>query len=163
MFHALIVDDHSGFRGSVSSVLRKQFPLIEVDEVSRGADALRHIQERGADLVLLDIRLPGASGIEVAKSIKSGWDGITVVVLSAFDLPQYRQAAFRNGADCFLYKGSPSCLNDVIAVQVNRRRDVHSVHLRIRDNRVNRIVIELSAVFLCQFFRPFHIPDHDRA
>lgn len=115
MFHALIVDDHSGFRGSVSSVLRKQFPLIEVDEVSRGADALRHIQERGADLVLLDIRLPGASGIEVAKSIKSGWDGITVVVLSAFDLPQYRQAAFRNGADCFLYKGSPSCLNDVIA------------------------------------------------
>ncbi len=115
MFHALIVDDHSGFRGSVSSLLRKQFPFIEVDEVSRGVEALRHIQERGADLVLLDIRLPGASGIELAKAIKAGWDDITVVVLSAFDLPQYRQAAFRNGADCFLYKGSPSCLNDVIA------------------------------------------------
>ena len=115
MFHALIVDDHSGFRGSVSSALHKQFPFIEVDEVSRGVDALRHIQERGADLVLLDIRLPGASGILLTKTIKSGWDGITVVVLSAFDLPQYRQAAFRSGADCFLYKGSPSCLNDVIA------------------------------------------------
>ncbi len=115
MFQALIVDDHSGFRGSVSSLLHKQFPFIEVDAVDRGVDALRRIQERGADLVLLDIRLPGASGIELTKAIKAGWDGITVVVLSAFDLPQYRQAAFRSGADCFLYKGSPSCLNDVIA------------------------------------------------
>ena len=115
MFHALIVDDHSGFRGSVSNLLHQRFPFIEVDEVDRGVDALRRIRERGADLVLLDIRLSGVSGILLTKTIKSGWDGITVVVLSAFDLPQYRQAAFRSGADCFLYKGSPSFLNDVIA------------------------------------------------
>jgi DNA-binding NarL/FixJ family response regulator len=66
-------------------------------------------------MVLLDIKLPGGNGIELTKVIKAKYAPIIVVILSGYDIPQYRQAAFRNGADCFIYKGSASCMNDVLA------------------------------------------------
>jgi DNA-binding NarL/FixJ family response regulator len=115
MFRALLVDDHAGFRGSVSSVLRKAFPQIEVVEAVDGPEALRTIGASTIAMVLLDIRLPGPNGIELTKVIKTTYAPIVVVILTGYDLPQYRQAAFRNGADCFLYKGSTSCMNDVLA------------------------------------------------
>jgi len=114
MFRVLVVDDHAGFRGSVCSVLRNSFPEIGVAEAADGTEALQSIQRYAIAMVLLDIRLPGTNGIELTKAIKTQHAPI-VVVLTGDDLPQYRQAAFRNGADCFLYKGSTSCMNDVLA------------------------------------------------
>jgi len=114
MFRVLVVDDHAGFRGSVCSVLRNSFPQIGVAEAADGTEALQSIQRYAIAMVLLDIRLPGTNGIELTKAIKTQHAPI-VVVLTGDDLPQYRQAAFRNGADCFLYKGSTSCMNDVLA------------------------------------------------
>ena len=115
MFRVLVVDDHAGFRGSVCSVLRNSFPQIGVAEAADGTEALQSIQRYAIAMVLLDIRLPGTNGIELTKAIKTQHAPIVVVVLTGYDLPQYRQAAFRNGADCFLYKGSTSCMNDVLA------------------------------------------------
>jgi DNA-binding NarL/FixJ family response regulator len=115
MFHTLVVDDHAAFRASVVSVLRSQFSQIGVEEAGDGPEALRAIQDCGIDLVLLDIKLPHGNGIELTKAIKSSRASVTVVILTGYDLPQYRQAAFRNGADCFLYKGSASCMSDVVA------------------------------------------------
>ena len=115
MFRVLVVDDHAGFRGSVCSVLRSNFPQIRVAEAADGSEALQSIQRHAMAMVLLDIRLPGANGIELTKAIKTEHAPIVVVILTGHDLPQYRQAAFRNGADCFLYKGSTSCMHDVLA------------------------------------------------
>jgi DNA-binding NarL/FixJ family response regulator len=115
MFHALVVDDHAAFRASVVSVLRRQFSEIDVGEAADGPEALRAIEAFGTDLVLLDIRLPNGNGLELTKAIKTIHPSVTVVLLTGYDLPQYRQAAFRNGADCFLYKGAASCMNDVVA------------------------------------------------
>jgi DNA-binding NarL/FixJ family response regulator len=115
MFHALVVDDHAAFRASVVSVLRREFSQISVEEAGDGPDALRTIDVLGTDLVLLDIRLPSENGLELTKAIKTAHASVTVVILTGYDLPQYRQEAFRNGADCFIYKGAASCMGDVIA------------------------------------------------
>jgi len=115
MFRILAVDDHAGFRGSVCAVLRTAFPQIEVDEAGDGPEALRTIGGCATAMVLLDIKLPGGNGIELTKVIKAKYAPIIVVILTGYDIPQYRQAAFRNGADCFIYKGSASCMNDVLA------------------------------------------------
>ena len=50
-----------------------------------------------------------------AKHIKMAFEGVVVVILSSYDMPEYRQAAFRNGADCYIAKGSASCMDDVTA------------------------------------------------
>jgi two-component system response regulator YesN len=115
MFHVLVVDDHAAFRASVVSALRRQCAQIRVEEAGDGPEALRAIEAFATDLVLLDIKLPYGNGIELTKAIKASHASVTVVILTGYDLPQYRQAAFRNGADCFLYKGAASCMNDVVA------------------------------------------------
>lgn len=115
MFRTLIVDDHAGFRGSISALLQQQFPQVSVVEVGDATEALRMIRDCVTNLVLLDIKIPGGNGIALTKVIKATCAPITVVILTTHDLPQYRQAAFRNGADDFLYKGSTSCMNDILA------------------------------------------------
>ena len=115
MFHALVVDDHTGFRDSICAVLRKNFPQINVDEARNAREALRSVRDCVTDLVLLDIKMPDGNGIELTKLIKTTYASITVIIVTVYDLPQYRQAAVRNGADCFIYKGSKSCMNDILA------------------------------------------------
>ena len=114
-FGTLIVDDHAGFRRALVTILRKHFPLIRIEEAGDGTDAWRVIRGYATDLVFMDVSLPGGSGIELTKAIKQSIVGITVVILTAHDVPHYRQAAFRSGADCFIGKGSPSCAADVLA------------------------------------------------
>lgn len=115
MFRALVVDDHAGFRESVCALLRNAFPQIEVDEVGDGPEALDAIRGLRTEMVLLDITLPNGNGIDLTKIIKTDYAPITVVILTGHDFPEYRQAAFRNGADCFIYKGSDTCLHDILA------------------------------------------------
>ena len=128
MFCALIVDDHAGFRGSLSGLLRKRFPDIRVEEAADGAEVRRAIGSLAVQLVLMDVSLPGESGIELTRVIKTSVEDVTIVILTGHDLPQYRQAAFRNGADCFLYKGSPSCTADVVARVEGARRAYETMH-----------------------------------
>lgn len=115
MFRALIVDDHAGFRASVSAALRRRFPEIRVDEAEDGPEALRVIESCAMDMLLLDVKLPTGNGIELTKEIKRSHPSVTVVILTGHDFPQYRQAAYRNGADCFICKGSVACVNEVVA------------------------------------------------
>lgn len=115
IFRALIVDDHAGFRAGVCALLREQFPRIGLEEAGDGPEALRIIRGCATHLVLLDIRLPGGNGVALTKEIKAICASTTVIILTGNDLTEYRQAAFRNGADCFLSKGSASCMSDVLA------------------------------------------------
>ena len=115
MFGILIVDHHPRFRGSVSSVLRNRFAGILIDDAGDGPTALHKLSAGWVNMVLVDVTLPGISGIELTAAIKAKYPQTAVVVLSSYDVPCYRQAAFCKGADCFLYKGSGSCVADVIA------------------------------------------------
>ena len=54
----------------------------------------------------MDINLPGISGLELTKKIKKTYPDIIIIILTSFELPEYRQAAERNGADYFFSKGS---------------------------------------------------------
>ncbi|MGZ3539371.1 MAG: response regulator, partial [Thermodesulfobacteriota bacterium] len=57
-------------------------------------------------IVFMDIRLPGENGLELTKKIKQNYPDIIIVILTSYDLPEYRQAALKRLADCFVPKGS---------------------------------------------------------
>ena len=114
-FQTLLVDDHADFRASLSRLLRRRFPGMRIAEAADGATTRRALDTLDVDLVFMDVNLPGESGIELTKVIKTTVQQVVVVILTGHDQPPYRQAAFRNGADCFLHKGSPSCTADIIA------------------------------------------------
>ncbi len=101
----LIVDDDDAFRQAISIFLREQFS-IEIREASNYQEALQQLD--GLDLVFVDISLPGENGLDLTAKLKSEHPEIVVSILTIHDSPEYRDAAFEQGADYFVSKGAPA-------------------------------------------------------
>jgi DNA-binding NarL/FixJ family response regulator len=104
MFGTLLVEDNVSFRRALVDILRTHFPLIGIHGAGDGEEALRKIEQLRPDLIFMDIQLPKENGLEVTRKIKLVYDDIVIVVLTSCDLSEYRQQAFRNGAECFISK-----------------------------------------------------------
>jgi CheY-like chemotaxis protein len=114
MFNALLVEDNVSFRQALSDVLLSYFPSINVDEAGDGEEALSKIEYQRPNLILMDIQLPGENGLGITKKIKQVYEDIVIVILTNNDLPEYRQQAFRNGADYFIAKGDDACMEHIL-------------------------------------------------
>ncbi len=106
MFRTLIVEDNAVFRQSFKEILHMQFPYMAVDEAVDGEQALQKIDSFRPDVIFMDIVLPGENGLEVTKKIKAGYPAITIIILTNYDLPEYRDAANEYGANYFISKSS---------------------------------------------------------
>ena len=115
MFNTLLVDDNSSYRQTLSDVLHLHFPLISVEEAGDGREALSMVEYRRPDLIFMDTRLPGESGLSITKEIKRIYHGIVVVILTSNCQPENRQQAFQSGADYFLSKEDDFCMNKILA------------------------------------------------
>jgi DNA-binding NarL/FixJ family response regulator len=81
-------------------------PQVEVvGEAANGQEAVRLLEERGADVVVMDARMPVMDGLEATRLIKDRWPEVRVVVLTMY--PAYRAKALTAGADAVLVKGCP--------------------------------------------------------
>lgn len=96
----LVVDDQAGFRAVVRRLLESD-GFVVVGEAGDGGTALRAASELGPDVVLLDVRLPDRSGIEVARLIRDGPKPPAVVLTSTAD---YAHAVPSCGAQGFVPK-----------------------------------------------------------
>jgi DNA-binding NarL/FixJ family response regulator len=102
----LIVDDHPVFRFGLRSMLVLD-PTIEVTgEAENAASALLAIEQKRADIVLVDIRMPGPSGISLAQQLHSSHPEIKVMILTAFEDDDYLIKALAAGVYAYLYKNS---------------------------------------------------------
>ena len=108
MLQTLLVEDNAPFRQSLREMLCEQFPSMDVEEAENGEEALAKIETFSPHVVFMDIKLPGQSGLEVTREIKARYSGIRVIILTSYDLPEYREAAKNYGADYFLSKASSS-------------------------------------------------------
>ncbi len=106
MYKTLIVDDISVFLETFKSALCERFPTMAVEEATDGRDALQKIEKLKPDLVFMDIRLPGENGIDITEKIKNEHPEIIVIILTNYDMPEYREAALKSGADGYIPKGS---------------------------------------------------------
>ena len=104
----LVVEDNATFRKTFIEALRKNFPFMLVEEAVDGVEALRKVEAFMPELVFMDVRLPGETGLEVTKKIRALHPDMPIIILTDYDLPEYRQAALDNGANDFIVKGSLS-------------------------------------------------------
>jgi len=102
----LIVEDNATFRKAFSDVLKELFPTMHIEEAGNGKDALDKVLRFTPDLIFMDIRLGQQNGLELTKIIRRDDSNATIVVLTDYNLPEYREAAFQCGADDFVVKGS---------------------------------------------------------
>jgi DNA-binding NarL/FixJ family response regulator len=105
-FRILIVDNDDPFRQILNETLRVSLPTIAIDEAAGGVEALQKVDTFLPDLIFMDIRLPGENGLKLTKKIKATHPDITILILSSYDKPEYREAASYLGADRFLVKSS---------------------------------------------------------
>jgi len=102
----LIVDDHAVVRQGLKTILAEISGVQVAGEASNSVDALRLIRTHSWGLVLLDISLPGKSGLELLKVIKTEQPTTPVLVLSMYPEDQYALRVLKSGADGYLTKES---------------------------------------------------------
>ena len=100
----LIVDDSKIVCDGLQQMLINIADVEIVGQANNGKDAIATISETNPDLVILDIRLPGLSGIDVLKDIRAKKLPIWVIMLTNYPYPQYRKKCEELGADYFFDK-----------------------------------------------------------
>ncbi len=108
MCKTLIVEDNATFRKMIMEILHSRFPTMKIEEEPNGSELFSKIGAFHPNIVFMDIRLPGENGLELTKKIKMNYPDIIVVILTSYDLPEYRQAALQSKADHFVTKDSPT-------------------------------------------------------
>lgn len=106
MIRILIADDHAIVRGGLKQLLSEQGDFIVAGEASNGLEALKQIHEQPFDVVLMDMSMPGRSGIELIKLIKADKPKLAILVLSMHKEEQYAVRALKAGALGYLTKES---------------------------------------------------------
>jgi two-component system nitrate/nitrite response regulator NarL len=100
---ALLIDDHALFRAGLESLLERRGIEI-VASVGSGEDAIRLVRKTTPDVILLDLRMPEISGLDVLKTLSDQKPGIPVVMLTTSSEEQDLAAALRKGARGYLMK-----------------------------------------------------------
>ena len=106
MMRILIADDHTVVRHGVCGILNKAFGNLEVQEAKDSREALQLILEHEFDLILLDINMPGRSGLDVLEEARRIRPKTPVLVLSAYPEEEFAVRAFKLGASGYLNKQS---------------------------------------------------------
>jgi len=102
----LIADDHPIVRAGFKQVISDMPDMLVADEAGNGQEVLQLIGKKDYDLVLLDISMPGRSGLEILKDLKSEKPKLPVLILSIYPEEQYAIRALRAGASGYMTKAS---------------------------------------------------------
>ena len=100
----VIVDDHPLFRHGVRTLFSTTPDLEVVGEAANGEEAIRLAQSLSPDVMLMDIRMPGASGVEVTRRITAVVPGIRILMLTMFEDDASVFTAMRSGAKGYVLK-----------------------------------------------------------
>ncbi|MFC4692290.1 MULTISPECIES: response regulator [Geodermatophilus] len=103
----VLVDDQQMVRAGFRMVIDSQPDLTVVGEAGDGAAAVDLLRSTRADVVLMDVRMPGTDGIEATRQVTALPEAPRVVVLTTFDLDEYVVSAIGAGASGFLLKDAP--------------------------------------------------------
>jgi DNA-binding NarL/FixJ family response regulator len=134
----LIADDQAVVRSGFRALLEDESEIEIVGEAEDGIQAVALARRRGANVVLMDVRMPRMDGIEATRALAD--DAIDVLVVTTFDLDEYVFGALRAGAAGFLLKDAPP---EVLAEAI---RTVARGHGLIAPEVTRRLIARFAAV-----------------
>jgi len=145
----VIADDHMVVRQGIRGVLEEVEGLEVVAEAGDGDEAMALVLEHLPDVVVLDVNMPGKTGLEVARLLREEAPSVRVLILSMHDDPEYVLQAVRAGADGYVLKDvAPAELREAVTavrdgreyftaqvsqqLSVGLRREIEEEQLRTR-------------------------------
>ena len=106
MIRLLIADDHAVVRQGLSRVVAIATDIELVAEAKDGSELLQHLDNGGIDLVLTDMNMPGLSGTELIKTIRTRFPALPILVFSMHSESQIASQAIKMGAQGYITKDS---------------------------------------------------------
>jgi two-component system NarL family response regulator len=123
----LLVDDHTLVRNGLVQLIKICVEGAEVTEAGSAEDAAQILAKEPHDVALVDIRLPGQSGLELLQEVRRAWPKLPVIMLTNYDHPEYVKSAMAAGAAGYLLKDStPADLSQAITVAMTGAGNVMS-------------------------------------
>ena len=104
MLRLAIVDDHKIVRAGFREMLADELGVRVEFEAASGEEALQQLREQPCDVLLLDLSLPGQSGVDVLRAVRQRYPALKVLMLSGFPEERYALPMIRNGANGYLCK-----------------------------------------------------------
>jgi len=108
MIRVLLAEDQGLVRGALAALLQLEEDVEVVAEVARGDEVLAAALASRPDVALLDIEMPGSSGLEAAQALSQQLPSCRIVILTTFGRSGYLRQAMENGAVAFLLKDAPA-------------------------------------------------------
>lgn len=102
----VLADDHVFVRDGIKSLLENEANIEVVGEATDGLEALKSVEINQPNLLILDIRMPNMTGIEVVEKLRSQNNLVKIVMLSMHESEEYVLKSIKAGADGYLLKGS---------------------------------------------------------
>ncbi len=110
MIKVLLVDDHTILREGLKQILTETDDIQVAGEAADGQEAIRQLQALEVDVMIMDMSMPGRSGLELLRQIKLEKPKLPVLILSMHSEEQYAVRAYRSGAAGYLTKDTASTL-----------------------------------------------------
>jgi two-component system nitrate/nitrite response regulator NarL len=102
----VLADDHVFVRDGIKSILENEPNIEVIGEATDGLEALKAVELNQPDLLILDIRMPNMTGLEVVEKLRTQNSPVKIVMLSMHESEEYVLKAIKAGADGYLLKGS---------------------------------------------------------
>jgi two-component system invasion response regulator UvrY len=102
----LLVDDHPVVRQGIARILAATIPDLQIAEAVDGRDAVAHLTAARYDLILLDLTLPGDSGLSLLRRLRREFAGVPILVVSMHPADQFALRALQAGAAGYVAKDS---------------------------------------------------------
>lgn len=106
MINVLFVEDHAIVREGLKQILADTTDIVVADEAGDGEEALAKVLKGNFDIAVLDISMPGRSGLEILKELKAIRPALPILILSMYPEELYAVRAFKSGASGYLSKES---------------------------------------------------------
>ena len=104
MIHILVADDHPVVRQGLRHILAEEFPQAVVGEAQNAQEVVELVQARNWDIVILDLSMPGKSGLDLVKELKKSSPRLRILVLTMLSEEQLAIRVLRAGAEGYLTK-----------------------------------------------------------
>lgn len=125
MRNVLLVDDHPVVRQGIARILATEMPGLRISEAVDGQSAFHHLRSTPCHLVLLDLTLPGDSGLSLLRKLRRSFPAIPIMVVSMHPVDQFAQRTLQAGAVGYVAKGSdPQELVDAVRAALRGGRHV---------------------------------------
>ena len=106
MIDVLIADDHAVVRGGLKQIIATTTDIVVAAEAAQGSEVLDRLRARRFDLVLLDMTMPGISGVDLVRRVRAEQPPLPILVLSIHNEAQVVSRALRAGATGYVTKDS---------------------------------------------------------